>query len=453
VVGDIGDVSLECVEGRRTWRGLFLEERQDGLYLCSEAAFNEIYELRVTVNSKTHVITVTDEQVNERVTAEAYFLNTDGTRTDAAETESGKTLEAKIKLSNSSANNNEDAYIKLSLEGMDEYIRMNESFRNKQWDTITFRDMSTNQEFQIGVYYDPDQKCIVYKVPAGATGIVSLSFTTPNGITPDNDTLTLKPELVDSSFTHVEPQANDKIGQPVTGTWTSDFGWNPIQKYVNNVKENTVAVTKNASNAPVIEGWLRYDYSASSKNRAETGVRWTEKAVITDTLTLPEGMTFGGNYTVDKVNGRIYIDGAPANDNILFGLTLKENMKITDLQVVGNNKIEYTIEVDNPYTTRTDAYTGDLAREMDDISFTTELNASAITLASPVKSRSTARSVLRIRSCSSNTGIIELMTAAAPPYAIAALDGSALAITACTARFRITSILLMRPRASTAKCK
>ena len=80
-------------------------------------------------------------QVNNRVTAEVYFLNTDGTRTNEAETASGNTLNARINLSNSSVNNSEDAYVKVSLAGLSDYVKLNEKFKLNEWDSITFRDM------------------------------------------------------------------------------------------------------------------------------------------------------------------------------------------------------------------------------------------------------------------------------------------------------------------------
>ena len=377
VTGDIESVDLVRTDDQGgSDKALYLEEREDGWYLVSEEAFVDTFVLTVVVDGVSYHFTVTDGQVDNRITAEAYFLNTDGTRTSQAETESGNTLNARVLLSNSNSNSNEEAYVKVSLSGLDNYVTLNESFTPNSWDHITFRDMTTGQTFTMGVYYNTSDNSITYRVPPGATGIAALSFTAPNGITEDNKTLTLKPTLVDSSFSAITPAENDSISGPASGKWTSDFAWDPVQKYVNNAKENMVVVTSD-NGTPKINSWLHYDYTANSQNRTETGVRWTDEAIIEDTLTLPAHMSFTGTYTYNKTEGRIYIDGASAPDNILFGLTLKPNMTITDLDVRDRNKIYYRIKVTNP--NRPDA-SSDLSAEMDNISYITELNAAGITL-------------------------------------------------------------------------
>ncbi len=280
-------------------------------------------------NGEEIVVGVTDAQVDNRVTAEVYFLNTDGTRTNNAETESGNTLNARINLSNSSANSSEDAYVKISLAGLGEYVKLNETFTPNTWDSITFRDMTTGTQYSIGVYYNTTDNSITYRVPPGATGIAALSFTAPNGITPDETTLTLTPTLVNSSFNPITPEANDAIGEPASGKWVSDFDWDPIQKYVNNSKENTVVVTDN-NGTPQIDAWLHYDYNANSKNRDAIGVRWTEQAIIEDSLTLPEHMSFAGSYICNTNDGRIYINGTSApnilNPDIMSFLHMEDHL-------------------------------------------------------------------------------------------------------------------------------
>ena len=376
VEGTAESVALECiVDMGGNDKVLYLEEKEDGWYLVSEEAFQDTFELKIVVDGVTYTFTITDDPVDNHVTAEVYFLNTDGTRTTNAETESGNTLNARINLSNSSANSNEKAYVKVSLTGLGNYVTLNERFRPNEWDHITFRDMTTGTQYSIGVYYNPTDNSITYEVPGGATGIAALSFTTPNGITPDETTLRMTPSLVDSNFSLITPAANDVIGGPASGKWISDFNWDPIQKYVNNSKENTVVVT-NDNGTPKINTWLHYDYSANSQNRAETGVRWTNTATISDNLTLPEHMSFTGSYTCNLTDGRIYINGASAPDNILFGLTLKPNMQCTALSITGNT-IHYEITVTNP---NRDGSTNELTAEMENISYITELNAAGITL-------------------------------------------------------------------------
>ena len=376
-------VAVEQVSGWITYNDntdVFVGEKD--FLLSSEAPFTSEEALTLTLTDGTVIeINVTDDQeVDQGVTAGVYFLNADGTRTSAAETESGNTLNARINLSNSSVNSSDDAYVKISLAGLDEFVTLNEKFKENEWDSITFRDMTTGDQYSIGVYYDPSDKSITYSVPPGATGIAALSFTTPNGITENNKTLTLTPTLVDSNFQPIEPQENDEIGEPASGRWTSTFGWDPVEKYVNNAKENQVVV-RNNNGTPVIDTWLRYDYHANSLNRAETGVRWTDQAIIEDTLTLPKHMSFTGDYTCNAEEGRIYIDGAPEDDNILFGLTLKENMECTELSIdKATNTIHYKIVVTNPNKNRTDGLVDELSGEMDNIQFITELNAAGITL-------------------------------------------------------------------------
>ena len=61
VTGEIGDVTLECIEGEQIPEALYLEEKADGWYLTSDCAFDETYNLTVVVDDETYVITVTDD--------------------------------------------------------------------------------------------------------------------------------------------------------------------------------------------------------------------------------------------------------------------------------------------------------------------------------------------------------------------------------------------------------
>ena len=80
--GAIGDVSLELTEGERTEGGLWLEERADGWYLTSDEAFDETYELRVTVDGAVYVFIVKDLQYNSDANKLLQDVTIDGAEWD-----------------------------------------------------------------------------------------------------------------------------------------------------------------------------------------------------------------------------------------------------------------------------------------------------------------------------------------------------------------------------------
>ena len=374
VEGEISDVTLvrtDDIGGDASV--LYLEEKEDGWYLTSETAFQDTFKLSVTVNNIVYTLIVTDDNsaVNKGTSIEAFFVDDHGVRQDEVSVKSGEPINARVVLQTASATTAEPQYVKLSLNGLgQDNVTMTNSILHDAWSSVTIRDSTTHEYINIGVYYDTAKNEIIYRVPPGATAIVPLSFTTPNGITPNGTTITLTPSKCDEHGNPATPADNDVIGAPVVGTWTSEFKWDPVNKTVNNVKANTISAFAEDGHVKLSD-WLVYNHTANSLNNATVGVRWTDEITITDTLTLPPNVSFPDSAGITKDGNNLKI-----GSDIFFGLTLNENMTFDSWQIEGKT-LTYTVTVKN---TKRDSTSGELTGEMPNLSYQAEMNLSKLAL-------------------------------------------------------------------------
>ncbi len=353
-----------------------IEQRDNDYMLTSLQPFTSDETLTIAMNDGSkYLVDVTDAQVNQGTTCEAYFLDDNGNRASSASTLSGNELNARIRLTNSSANTGEFSYVKVGIEGLGTFVKLKNQISNEPWDTITIEDSNTHQSIEIGVYFNQSSQSIIYRVPAGATAIVPLDFRTENGTTPNGTAVTLTPAKCDESGNNVTPSSNDQIGGPASGTWTSQFKWDPIAKTVNGKKNNTISIDDGVKGKPILTGDLLYIYSADSGNRKTSGTRWTASATVSDQISLPDGVTLPEGYLINKENGKI----TTSSEETIWQLDLKENMKVSELQVSSDRKtISYKLDITNPNQDTSGKLTG----EMENLSWSGTLSADELVLAS-----------------------------------------------------------------------
>ncbi|WP_135358225.1 hypothetical protein [Anaerolactibacter massiliensis] len=325
-----------------------IEQRDNDYMLTSLQPFTSDETLTIAMNDGSkYLVDVKDEQgnqVNQGTTCEVYFLDNSGNRTSKISTNSGEELNARVRLTNSSANTGDNSYVKVAIGGLGQYVTLKNNIKTEPWDTITIEDNYSHENIEIGVYFDETSKSVIYRVPAGATAIVPLDFKTNNGITPNNTEVKLTPEKCDEHGTEIPLSDNDNIGTPATGTWTSTFQWDDIDKKVNGTDTNTISIDDSNSSSPKLTGDLLYTYSANSENRDTSGMRWTEYAEVDDTVSLPEGVTLPENCDIDKGSGKI-TDGS---GKTIWQLSLKPNMSITNIQVSDDRRsITYNLKINN----------------------------------------------------------------------------------------------------------
>ncbi len=352
---------------------------QDGAwYLTSEKAFQDTFELTVVTvdidggHEKNYNFIITDDPLNQGVTANTYFITPTGSYTSAT-AESGQTLTASIALTNSNTETGSNAYVRVDIT-MDPSVQKKGYWPNDgQQASIVIQNLNGDPTVINYTYHENGgHPYILYEVPAGATAVAKLNFATPNGITPDGTKVTLTPSIANSDGSYATPASNDKVSAPAVGAWEAEFGWDDIDK---RVSAEQVHLTKDNK----LTDWLKYDFTANTQNAGDTGEIWTNGVLLTDTLTLPEGMTFkNGSYSVQPAStGYNLVDGS---GNIVFGLSKLGGLDIqsVNIQLASDRKsLTYTIDARNPKCTGST-----VTAEMDNINYQAELDLGALEMTS-----------------------------------------------------------------------
>lgn len=147
-------------------------------------------------------------------------------------------------------------------------------------------------------------------VPCGATRTASLRFEYKNGITGPT-TLSIDDEDIEVTLNHIEGTAIQRKGASLS--FISTFYWSPVIK-----TESSGTITVNADHK--LEGGnVTYRINASSYNQSGSADIHTKEYTLTDTLTLPEGLTFPeGEFRMDY------------NQEAALAVIYKGNMKIAE---------------------------------------------------------------------------------------------------------------------------
>ena len=98
--GTVESAELALIEGEYVEGALYLVQVRGEYYLNSQVAFDDTYRLTVVVDGKKYGIRVTDEQVNQGVTVDTYFITNEGRLQNAA-ADSGERLNGRVALTNS----------------------------------------------------------------------------------------------------------------------------------------------------------------------------------------------------------------------------------------------------------------------------------------------------------------------------------------------------------------
>ncbi|MDD6326610.1 MAG: isopeptide-forming domain-containing fimbrial protein, partial [Lachnospiraceae bacterium] len=312
-------------------------------------------------------ITSDSETVNQGVTVNVGVLEGDHFLSEITG-KTGQRLTATINFTNSTPKDEHgeeegknNRTVRISFSQLEPDIELDQTVKEDGTFKITIHT-SDNQDLVINAKYNKEGRYIDYSIPAGATGSFEIHFDTKNGTTIGDDTtkVVLTPSIPNST------SENDHCSGPATLKWTADFGWEPVDKKVNNQDSNTIAVDEAANK---LTGTLQYDVKAISKNRDDVGAIWTEKIEVTDELTLPEGFSFPlDKMTIDKESGTISYDG-----QTVFKLPQMQGGTVEELSCDGK-KISYKLSVPNPKKDEVGTLTG----EMDNLALKAELDASWI---------------------------------------------------------------------------
>lgn len=298
-------------------------------------------------------------------------------QTNGGNAQAGETQYVKVVSNYSQANHQEkNAEVFIKVGELPEGVTIT-GFTTDGKKEVVWRD-DNNKEHNVtlhlieenGIYY------ISFEQPAGATIEFSIQFNSENGIMGEKETLSL--EVDKEKMQKLEGPGNDMFGEPVVLTWTASNEWNPVQKWVNNAKNNQILV----NNKNKLVGELTYTVEAESQNKENFGEIWTDYVNVTDTLTLPEGITFPQGSKVDD-SGEAIVD-KNGNKIFYFSANQKQQINIKSLKLENNNKVVYEIQV--PNTNRNSENV--LTAEMEHISLEMKMNASLLELKEGYKDKS-----------------------------------------------------------------
>ena len=378
--GTVESAELALIEGEYVEGALYLVQVRGEYYLNSQVAFDDTYRLTVVVDGKKYGIRVTDEQVNQGVTVDTYFITNEGRLQNAA-ADSGERLNGRVALTNSNPSGG-DAYIRVDID-KDDKVQLRSYVVDGQRLPLTVQNSNGTSTTIYYTYHEngSGDPYIIYEVPAGATVIAELSFVTPNGTTPDGTSVKLTPSIVNSDGSSKPMAANDSVKGPAVGTWHAEFKWDDIQKTVN---ADTIHLNNN--NTFSDKDWLRYNFSANTLNKGETGALWTDTVTLSDTLTLPAGMTFKAGMNLQVVQAETGWNLVDANNNneIVFGLSGLSGFQIDSAPVISvsadRSSLTYTVNAKNPNRTG-----NTVTSEMNSFNYQGELSMSCMEMTSTFK--------------------------------------------------------------------
>lgn len=319
------------------------------------------------------VNTVADDTVDQGVT----FNVSSGTPSG----KNGDTLQITVNSTNSHpSQQTTEEVMRLDIGKLPDGVSL-ANFNEKGELKVQYGDTTTGSEITVQLHKNTDgTSYITYEQPAGSTIQFVLQFNSENGTMDKNNTVTIKPSIEN-------PQANDHVqvngtdvtnpgaAQALTLTWTGENKWSNLQKAVD---KQTIEI----DDSNQLVGKLNYTISAQEQNgdgKNDTGSIWTEKVVLQDTLSLPEGMTFpdgakvSGNKVVDKNGNEIF-----SFDFSSLEKSGHQSVTVDEITIANDKKsIFYKITLTNKNKDSNGNYIG----EMDSISgLTASLDASKLVL-------------------------------------------------------------------------
>ncbi len=246
-------------------------------------------------------VAVADDKVNQGVTFNISSATPSG--------KNGQTLQISVNSTNSHPSDpTTPEVMRLDIGKLPDGVSL-AGFDEKGILNVHYGDQTTGRNIEVTLKKNSDgTSYITYSQPAGSTIQFVLQFNSENGIMDKENTVTIKPSINNKQENdHVTVNGKD-AAQYLTLTWTGENKWDNLQKSVDKTK-----IEINDNNQLV--GNLEYTISAQEHNgdgNNDTGSIWTDKVVLEDTLSLPEGMTFpegakvSGNKVVDKDGNNLF---------------------------------------------------------------------------------------------------------------------------------------------------
>ena len=309
----------------------------------SEKAFEEViseeasaaYSMNeIALTSEEEINLVSEEDVDSDST-EDYKVKVSLTKNQNEE-KNGNQLTVSVfsSVANSQVDKNEKIYIDLG--------KLPDGVSLSGFENGEFHWKSTSEDLEITLYLktkENGESYIEFEQPAGATINFDLNFNSTNGTMPKETEITVKPR-VDGEQDKVEIDPAEGL----TLKWTGVHSWKNVTKKVDSEK---IKAIKNEDNFVQLQGNLKYTIQAQPDNSADNGVIWTDHVIITDTLNLPNGITFpnGTNYTYDQTKKAI----VDSSNNVLLSFSNESlpNDATIQIEEQTNSIIKYIITLPN----------------------------------------------------------------------------------------------------------
>ncbi len=324
-------------------------------------------------------ISVVDVQSDEKID-DAVTLNV---TSSTSEGKNGQTLYINVNSTNSHPNDTETGEIlKVNIGTLPEGVTIDGFTDGKM--VVSYGSGTTTGTIEVTLHQNEDgTSYVTYTQPAGSTISFVLQFNSKNGTMDETNTVTVTPEIVNA-------QDNDKVTvdgktdvTSKTLTWTGESKWDNLSKSVDKTQLDINTETN------TLVGKLTYTIQAQEFNKDgdnDTGSIWTKEVLLTDTLSLPSGMTFPQG---SKVQDNKVVD---KDGNVIFEFdfssitnTNKASVDVEEITLSSDLKsIVYKIKVTNINKNSDGSYKG----EMDSISnLKATLDASKLTLSDEYKTK------------------------------------------------------------------
>lgn len=307
-------------------------------------------------------VIASDGTINERLAVEL----TEGRNGSSAKT--GETLYAKVVSRYSKANNpRENVKVAIKIGKLPEGIAI-AGFENGQKKVVWQDEEKKEHNIMAQLVEEDGELYVEFEQPAGATVEFEVQFNSSNGIGEDGECVTLEIQKEKIQGLDTPIGDNDFFSEPLTLTWHGENEWEPVDKKVNGAEENKILV--NSENQ--LAGELTYTITANSLNNENFGEIWTDYVTVTDTLQLPEDVSFPQGARVNDDNTAI----VDSNGNVIcYFSKLQQDSEITAI-TLEEKKAVFEIKVSNTYKKD-----GVPTREQEHLALEMKLNASLLAVA------------------------------------------------------------------------
>ena len=273
-----------------------------------------------------------DSTVNERL-----VVTLEG-RNGIIEGESGETLYATVVSGFSGANQGHKVTVYIDIGALPEGVSI-AGFVNGQREVV-YEAGGEKQSILLQLVEEDGKYYVCYTQPQGSTIEFTLQFNSKNGIMDAQSDVTIS--VAEDKITGLEggPGATDRLDDEVTLTWNAGNEWDPVDKKVDNADYRELLLDENNK----LNDTLTYTIKANSSNNENYGEIWTEYIEVTDTLTLPDTISFpeGAKVSDDKTK---IVD---ASGNTIIEFTNLQGGEVKDLTLSGKI-VTYTLQIPNQH--------------------------------------------------------------------------------------------------------